>query len=100
MNMAKPAALPSTEATNFTDVNCNGAATGPGAVACDGYAGGVRRVACVRPCVAALSGARNIKNGWITVGSPAVMITGEHKPFSKHDKHLLPTTIRRTGKER
>ncbi len=63
-----------------------GAATGPGAVACDGYAGGVRRVACVRPCVAALSGARNIKNWWIMVASPAVMITGEHKPFSKHEK--------------
>jgi hypothetical protein len=89
MNMAKPTALPSIEAINFTDFNCDGAATGPGAVACDGYAGGVRRVAFVRPCVAAFSGARNIKNWWIMVGSPEVMNTGEHKLFSKHENQEL-----------
>ena len=46
MKPAKPAALPSTEAIKGIDFKRNGAATGPDAFACDGYAGGVRRVAC------------------------------------------------------
>ena len=85
-------ALPTTEDKNLNVGTRRGADAGTTSetreVACDGYAGGFRTVACGSPCVAALYGARNIKNWWAMVGSPSQTVIGEHKWFSKPEKGL------------